>query len=252
MGRPRAHPGSAHGFSQPLSGLLAIPSSTALFRAATAPDHSLQGVPLVPIVVPLSRATSSPAVVHQRALTRRPDLIACGFPDSHAARTQSPRFATDYGSPFHERGARFPVALGQDRRNRHVSPARSTSKPSSRFESVRAVPELPRTQRSIPSWRYCPSRVCPQTSEPLTRLASRTRNRLRPLGSSPSDLSDDSGDQQPPQSGGTSRPAEPNARLLRQHPTPFGVGPRHLSVTSPSPLTFQLNGFPLSPGLRSF
>jgi hypothetical protein len=48
------------------------------------------------------------------------------------------------GSPFHERGARFLVALDRDRRNRLVPPASPTSEPYSRFESVRAFPELPR------------------------------------------------------------------------------------------------------------
>jgi hypothetical protein len=237
VGRPGSHPGSARGFSQPLSGLLADPSSTALFRAATTPDHKSSGRSPRPGRGPLSGSTSSLAVVHQRALTRRPGLIACGFPNAHATRTQLPRSATDYGFSFHERGARFPIALGQDRRNRHVSPARSTSKPSSRFESVRAVPSCP-GPAAVTLLTFCPSRVCPQTSEPRTRPASRTGHRLLPLGSSPADLSEDYGDQQPPRSGGISTPGEPNAFLPRQYPTPLDAGPRHLSVTTPSPLPF--------------
>lgn len=145
-------------------------------------------------------ATSFLVVIDQRALTNWPDRIACGFPDAHALERGCLVPPTDYELPFHERGARFPVTPDQDQQNRHVPPASPTSKPSSRFESVRVFPSCP-GPTVVTLLTFLPAEFVPRTSELMTRPASRAGNRLSPLGSSPSDLGDDSGDQQPPQSG---------------------------------------------------
>jgi len=154
------HPGSARRFFQPLSGLLASPSFTALFRAAATPDRSLQGLPLVASCGPLSRPRCSLAVIHRRAMTRRPRPFTCSFPDVHTPKSAVASFPCRLWVPFSRAEARFPVALGRDRRNHHVPPASPTSEPSSRFESVRAVPSCPGAA-AVALLTSRPSRVLP-------------------------------------------------------------------------------------------
>jgi len=106
--------GSALGLSQPLSGFLANSSSTALFRAATAPDRNLQSVPLDSGRPPLSgRLAPLPLStgVQRRAAS---DLVTCGFPDAHALERSSLVPPPAMGSLSTSPKTRFPVAL--DRR----------------------------------------------------------------------------------------------------------------------------------------
>jgi hypothetical protein len=57
--------------------------------------------------------------------------------------------SSDYGLPFHEPKARFPVTLDSAQQSRIIPPASPTSKLSSPHRSVRNQPELPR-----PGGRY--------------------------------------------------------------------------------------------------
>jgi hypothetical protein len=81
-------------------------------------------------------ATSSPAVIHQRAGTHSPALFVDGFPDAHAQDAVA-RFPRPLWTPFPQAYAHFPVALSPGRHSRPLPLASPTSKPCSPCESVR-------------------------------------------------------------------------------------------------------------------
>jgi hypothetical protein len=97
--RPRL--GSALGFSQPLSGFLAVPSFAAMFRAATVPGILPSELSPRRDRVPLSRPPCSPAVIHQHAIVHR--LCALSPPvSSTPTLTRSCLSPRDgYELPFH-------------------------------------------------------------------------------------------------------------------------------------------------------
>jgi len=86
--------GSALRLSQPLSGFLADPNSTALFRAATVPGLSPSELsPRRKVCTPL-RATCSPVVSHQRAAAPPHSTVRSRFhetPTTEAAVAKIPR-----------------------------------------------------------------------------------------------------------------------------------------------------------------
>jgi len=97
----RSRLGSALGFSQPLSGFLAVTSFAALFRAATVPEILPSELSLRRDRAPLSRPPCSLAVIHQRAEMYR--LSALSPPVSPTS-TLSRSCLTPRGSyelPFH-------------------------------------------------------------------------------------------------------------------------------------------------------
>jgi len=93
-------PGSARGFSQPLSGFLATPSFAALFRAAAVPGI----LPSEPSPrrdrLPLSGQPGFPAVIHQRAETHASTPYRPWF-HRRPRPARPPGFPNDYGLPFH-------------------------------------------------------------------------------------------------------------------------------------------------------
>jgi hypothetical protein len=135
-GIPNPTPGSAHRLSQPLSGLLARPSSTALFHAASRPwAFSFRVFPSQGSRTPL-RAASLLAVVHQRAETHPLEPYHRRFLPT-PTQAQSPGIPRRLRVPFSRAEARFLVALDTGGRNRFVPPASPTSRPCSPYESVR-------------------------------------------------------------------------------------------------------------------
>jgi hypothetical protein len=97
------HPrlGSALGFSQPLSGFLATPSSAALFRAATVPGILPSELSPRRDRLPLSGQLGFPAVIHQRAETHASTPYRPWF--HRRPRPARPHgFPNDYELPFPE------------------------------------------------------------------------------------------------------------------------------------------------------
>jgi len=166
-----------------------------------------------PLLIAVFRAfPSSRAVVPSRGhvLPCRCPPACCDAPTSALSpavsrtptlrRARWPRSPAGYGSPFHERGARFLVALDRDRRNRPVPPASPTSEPCSRFESVRAGPSHPECGGR------CPLDLSPLQSpshEPRSLLPARPRgpDTARSRRASPQARTRGSEDQQPSESG---------------------------------------------------
>jgi hypothetical protein len=93
-----SRPGSTLRLSQPLSGFPASSSSTALFRAATVPESSLQSLPLTRSATPLE-APCSLAVIHRRARRATRDLSPPVSP-TPTLLTQSPGSPDGYELPF--------------------------------------------------------------------------------------------------------------------------------------------------------
>jgi hypothetical protein len=133
--------------------------------------------------------------------------------------------------------ARFPVALGHQRKDRpyrQLHLLRSFTPSTSPFAPVRVSPNLVAATLLV----FCPSRdLTAQTLDPRTRL-SPCGNRLEPspAGSDPR--------LQGPSRPLGSRVKPPQnisalARLRRQYPILFRTGPHRLSAATPSPLTFQ-------------
>jgi hypothetical protein len=165
----RAVPGSSRFHSQayppcdgpPLSGFLAGPSFAALFHAATvrgilpsecSPHRNR--APLSGPPAPLRLSTN----VLERSF---PDLIAAGFPDSHAfdAVAWLPR---RLWAPFSRAETRFPVTLGPSRRTtpfRQLHPLRSLDPPASPFAPTRVAP----SRRPILSWVCASLKISPST-----------------------------------------------------------------------------------------
>jgi len=230
-GSSLSHPGSARRFSQPLSGFLASPSSTALFRAAAVPERSLQSFPLAEIVYP-SRGHWLPCG-HPPACRDAPRrrLVAAGFPDARALRRGGLVPPTTMG-PLSTRGAplasRSPWTTLYDALTASFTRFEAFLPLSSPFARTRVAPG----PRPLLSWAFAPPETSPQPSEPPTRPSSRARTPLAPAGARARRQGT-----APPDVGWTDlAPANRERSLRRQSPDPFESGPRRLSATTPPPL----------------
>jgi hypothetical protein len=148
-----SRPGSAPRLSQPLSGLLASSSSTALFRAATVPGLPSFRSELSPRKrsrTPLG-AAYSPAVIHRRAETRPPGIRYTAVVSPTPALTRSRLDPPRTRVPF-QRASSPPGRPG----SRVAEPPRSASftcfevfvPPASPFAPPRASPG----RRPMLSW----------------------------------------------------------------------------------------------------
>lgn len=178
-GSSLSHPGSALRFSQPLSGFLAGPSSTALFRAATVLERSLQSFPLAGIVRP-SRGHWLPCG-HPPAcrIAPRRRLVTAGFPDARASRRGGLVPPTTMG-PLSARGAP-PLPDRPGRRSCDALTASFTRFEaffplSSPFAHARVAPNA----RPLLSWASSPPETSPQASAPRPARTLRPEPRLRP------------------------------------------------------------------------
>jgi len=92
--------------------------------------------------------------------------------------------------------------------------------------------------RPMLAWPSAPSEFVPRPSEPRTPPNPKARSR-RSARDEPAPSAARPRGPQPPQPGGTSSPTRMKvSQPARQSPALFRTGPRHLSVTSPSPSTF--------------
>jgi hypothetical protein len=151
----QAHFGSALRLSQPLSGFLAHPDSTALLRAAAVPGiPPFRVFPSQESRTPLG-ATCSLAVVHERAGTRLPGPCYRRFrrlPRSHAQSSDSP---DGYGLPFAHPRARSRSPWTPSGRTVPFHPLRrlrSLRPPASPFAPARVAPN----RRPMLSWVSAP------------------------------------------------------------------------------------------------
>jgi hypothetical protein len=168
----QAHIGSALRLSQPLSGFLAHPDSTALFRAAAVPGiPPFRVFPSQESRTPLG-ATCSLAVVHERAGTRLPGPCYRRFrrlPRSHA---QSPDSPDGYGLPFAHPRARSRSPWTPSGRTVPFHPLhrlRSLRPPASPFAPARVAP----SRRPILSWVSAPLEPSPPTPRILRPVLAR-------------------------------------------------------------------------------
>jgi hypothetical protein len=212
-----SHPGSAPRLSQPLSGLLASSSSTALFRAATVPglpSFRSEPSPRKRSRTPLG-AAYSPAVIHRRAETRPPGFryttVVSPTPTLTRSRLDPPRTRV----PF-QRANSPPGRPG----SRAAEPPRSASftcfevfvPPASPFAPPRASPR----QRPMLSWLSPSTAFSAYASGPhdLSSPGAPPRFDLRPR--SPSDSSPHPEDRHPaqpprrsPDGSDSTRPVDP-------------------------------------------
>jgi hypothetical protein len=225
--------GSALGLSQPLSGFLARPSSTALFRAATVPDRLLQSVPPAAIVVP-SRGHQLPC--------RYPPAF-CNAPPRSVSRAVSPT-PTPEGAVAklpRELWVPFRSEPKPPRPGRPGSAAAGSSCPA-RFTDFEALLPLsgpcaptrvsPR-RRSVLSWSCSPSEFVPRASRPSTRptrrlntdRTSRARMPARPCRATTrtAALAARSEPHHPSETGSSARSAVPGSLRTRTAPPLGGV-----------------------------
>jgi hypothetical protein len=223
-----SHPGSAPRFSQPLSGFLANPSSTALFRAATVP-----GLP-----------PSEPSPHRDRAPLSRPPASlqsSSSVPAGRAAGGSSPPVSpTPTPSPAQLPGSpEGPGLLSASRSPLPGRPAPPTAEPPRSAAFICFEAFLPLRVRSpgtgSPRRRgrcspgFLPSEVPSRTSEPRpARTEARTRAFSRRIQPATPRTSSPPGQVSPPRC-----PKTPG-RPRRQSPTSFEVGPRRLSTATPS------------------
>jgi hypothetical protein len=100
-----------------------------------------------------------------------PDLIAAGFPDSHAFDAVA-WFPRRLWAPFPRTEARFPVPLGPSRRTapfRQLHPLRSLHPPASPFTPTRVAP----SRRPILSWVSASLKRSPSTPRDLEPAQAR-------------------------------------------------------------------------------
>jgi hypothetical protein len=170
--------GSARGFSQPLSGLLADPSFAALFRAAAVPGLPPPEVSPHRNRAPLSRPLLLPCGHRPTLVTRPPGLIAAGFsrrPRSHAVALVSP---TTMGSLFTTAETvltRSPwTPTNGIVTSRQLHPLRSLDPPASPFTHDPSCPEPP-GRSSLGLSPLKPSPPTPGSLEPAYALRRKQR-----------------------------------------------------------------------------
>jgi len=169
-------PGSAPGFSQPLSGFQASPSSRALFHAPTVSELSLQSLPLTKVVYP-SRGhqlpCGHPPVCESASLTALLPRISPTptFKRSCLVPTET------MNSLFTRPKPRFPVVLDHQRRDHSLPPASPASKPYSLRESVRTNPSCPVPAVAALLGFFPSEDQTFQALEPLTRPTPKGRTR---------------------------------------------------------------------------
>jgi len=202
-------------------------------------SFSLQSFPLTKIVVP-SRGHQLPCGYPPDDRERATRTLSPAVSPTPTPEAQLPGSPTDYGLAFSSaRRPHLPLPLGHPRRGRPRSPASPASKPYSLRESVRTDAGCP-TPLVVALLGSCPS-----NDPPKPRILRPARARR------PEHL---------PQPGGPGKrprgPAAPQSRvkpnptpkrrgqLRRQSPVHFWTGPRRLSATTPSPLTFQPRAHP--------
>jgi hypothetical protein len=135
-------------------------------------DSPFRGFPSQESCAPLE-ATSAPMRSSTNVLKRCfPDLIAAGFPDSHAFDAVA-WFPPRLWAPFSRAETRFPVPLGPSRRTapfRQLHPLRSLDPPASPFTPTRVAP----SRRPILSWVVASLKISPPTPR-ILRPAQATR-----------------------------------------------------------------------------
>jgi len=141
----RARLGSTLGFSQPLSGFLAVPSFAALFRAATSSwDPPFRAFPSQRSAHP-SRGRLLPCSYPPTCLSALPVCrVTPGFTDSHAF-TRSPGSPSGYERPFHEPKSASRLLWAPSSRTtlfRQLHLLRSFDPPASPFATSPSCPVL--------------------------------------------------------------------------------------------------------------
>jgi hypothetical protein len=226
-----ALPGSALGFSQPLSGL----RRREFHGLVSCRSQSLGCLPseLSPRKEPppLSRPPCSLAVIHQRASVRhpRPSPPVSPTPTPFGAVARLPR---RLWAPFPRAEARFPVTLGSGGSRppcRQLHPLRSLAPLASPFASTRAEARASgRCSPGLPA----PPETCSRASDPPTHPSARPEHAPRPV-----DLDARTGGPWPSDPGERApRQRTTAGRPRGQTPVPFETGPRRLSTACPSPL----------------
>jgi hypothetical protein len=242
------HPrlGPARGFSQPLSGFLATPSSAALFRAATVPGILPSERSPRRDRLPLSGQLGFPAVIHRRAETRASPPYRPWF-HRRPRPARPPGSPNDYELPFHEPKPASWSPWVSSPRNRFVPPASPTSKRHSLFESVRRQGGSPHQDGPLLSWVFAPLESSPSkprslspqepegSSTPVRREApGRCRQGRNPL--------DQERPRQLPRKSGST--CSTDSSPLRDWPTPPLGG-------APPLMTSTVTTAAVSPGLQS-
>lgn len=233
----------------PLSGFR-NPSAVSWQARASRPCFMPQ--PFLGPLLPLSRAfppqrsrapleaACSLAVIHPRVDRADRGLVAAGFADARA-RARWPVSPDDYGLPFSDAEASPPGPPGP-RSTGSVSPRASpASKPSSPCGSVRADRSRPRPAAAALLSFSLSRAFSAHASDPRTRPGSRPSTPRRPRAPAR-----DAGDLATPRSGEPTPEREEPGRPRRQHPAPFGTGPRHLSAALLPPTALVHRAHPAS------
>jgi hypothetical protein len=136
-------PGSAPGFSQPLSGFQASPSSRALFHAPTVSELPPPKLSPREDRVPLSGPPAPLRLSTVCAEARRSRPYHLGFPRLPRLSAVALVPTETIGSLFTRPKPRFPVTPDHQRRDHSLPPASPVSKPSSLRKSVRTNSSCP-------------------------------------------------------------------------------------------------------------